>query len=80
MRKKNNVKKKAVNLKFILAQLQALVRLIPCYKMRLAQRARGLDVVVGVAESHGRKEIESLLENLEILPRQVIDYHGKQLS
>ncbi len=45
----------------------------------LAKRAQGLDVVVGVVESHGRTEIEALLEKLEILPKKTIDYRGKQL-
>ncbi len=46
----------------------------------LAKRAQGLDVVVGVVEAHGRKEIEELLKNLEILPRQKIEYRNKQLT
>ena len=46
----------------------------------LEERAKGLDVIIGVVESHGRKEIESMLKNFEILPRQIIDYHGRQLS
>lgn len=46
----------------------------------IAKRSQGLDVVVGVVESHGRQEIEALLKNIEILPRQVADYRGKQLS
>ena len=28
----------------------------------LEKRAQGLDVVVGIAESHGRKEIESAIK------------------
>lgn len=44
-----------------------------------ARRAQGLDVVVGIVESHGRAEIEALLTDLEILPRQIIDYRGKKL-
>ncbi len=40
----------------------------------LAQRAQGLDVVVGVVESHGRQEIEALLKNIEILPKQSVHY------
>ena len=35
----------------------------------LAKRAQGLDVVIGVVESHGRKEIDALLKDFEILPR-----------
>ncbi len=45
----------------------------------LARRSQGLDVVAGVVESHGRKEIESLLKKFEILPRKAIDYHGKPI-
>lgn len=45
----------------------------------LSQRKQGLDVVVGVVESHGRHEIENLLKHLEILPPQKVDYQGKTL-
>lgn len=45
-----------------------------------AQRKNGLDVVVGVVESHGRKDIQELLIGLEILPRLTIEYRGKQLE
>ncbi len=44
------------------------------------QRAQGLDVIIGIIESHGRHEIETLLSNLEILPRQKIEYRGHQLT
>lgn len=45
----------------------------------LEERSKGLDVVIGVVESHGRQEIESMFKNFETLPKQVIDYHGKKL-
>ena len=45
----------------------------------LAMREQGLDVVVGVVESHGRQAIEALLEKFETIPRQSIDYQGRQL-
>lgn len=35
---------------------------------------RGLDVVVGIAETHGRGETAALLDGLEVLPRRRIDY------
>src|SRR5665213_4362534 len=41
--------------------------------------AEGVDVVVGVVETHGRKETETLLEGLEVLPRQSILYRDRQL-
>jgi two-component system sensor histidine kinase KdpD len=45
----------------------------------IAQRAEGLDVVVGIVETHGRQEIAEMLQRLEILPRKTFDYRGKQL-
>jgi two-component system sensor histidine kinase KdpD len=45
----------------------------------LNERAKGLDVVVGVVESHGREEVEEFLKNFETLPRQHVEYHDKEL-
>ena len=53
------------------------------YEMLSAGQARkrdGIDVVVGVAETHGRAETASLLEGLELLPRRQIEYRGKTLA
>jgi two-component system sensor histidine kinase KdpD len=43
-------------------------------------KAQGVDVVVGVVETHGRRETEALLDGLEILPRRSIDYKGRSLT
>lgn len=45
----------------------------------LAQRNKGLDVVIGIAESHGREEIKHMMKDFEILPHQIIDYHDNKL-
>src|SRR5262245_3799450 len=53
------------------------------YEMLQQARARtqdGYDVVVGVVETHGRKETQALLDGLEILPRKHLDYKGQQLE
>jgi two-component system sensor histidine kinase KdpD len=53
------------------------------YAMLETARARkkdGYDVVVGVVETHGRKETEALLEGLEVIPRQRIEYKGRRLE
>jgi len=53
------------------------------YEMLTTARAKkeeGIDVVVGVVETHGRKETEALLDGLEIVPRRVIPYKGRVLS
>jgi two-component system sensor histidine kinase KdpD len=39
-------------------------------------KQEGIDVVIGVVETHGRKETERLVEGLEAVPRRKIDYHG----
>jgi two-component system sensor histidine kinase KdpD len=45
-----------------------------------ARRKAGVDVVVGVVETHGRAETEALLTGLEVLPRKRIDHKGQQLE
>ncbi|HBJ72471.1 MAG TPA: histidine kinase [Actinobacteria bacterium] len=41
---------------------------------------RGTDVVVGVVETHDRRHTASMLANLEVIPRHVIDYRGTQFE
>ncbi len=45
-----------------------------------AKRREGIDVVVGVVETHGRAETATLLEGLEIIPRRRIEYKGQWLE
>ncbi|HYL29162.1 MAG TPA: universal stress protein, partial [Gemmatimonadales bacterium] len=44
------------------------------------KRAGGLDVVVGLVETHGREETRRLLEGLPVLPRQRVEYRGTTLE
>ena len=53
------------------------------YEMLLAAQARrrdGVDVVVGIVETHGRRETEELLEGLEVIPRRQVGYKGHLLA
>src|SRR5882757_3269720 len=53
------------------------------YEMLSAARRRkaaGIDVVVGVAETHGRAETEAQLAGLELVPRRVVEYKGRTLE
>src|ERR1700679_2065398 len=47
-----------------------------------AQRLKneGVDVVVGLVETHGRAETSALVEGLEVLPRRKVEYHGRTLD
>src|SRR6516165_7646574 len=44
-----------------------------------AKHREGVDVVVGVVETHGRKETEALLEGLEVIGRRLVEYKGHRL-
>src|SRR6202030_278417 len=53
------------------------------YEMLQNARARqkdGGDIVIGVVETHGRKETEALLEGLEVIPRRSVEYKGQALG
>ncbi len=41
---------------------------------------RGVDVVVGIVETHRRAETEALLEGLEVMARRVAEYEGIKLE
>jgi two-component system sensor histidine kinase KdpD len=44
-----------------------------------ARKKDGYDVVIGVVETHGRKETEALLSGLEVIPRRSIQYKRQTL-
>ena len=53
------------------------------YEMLQEARARlkeGKDVVIGVVETHGRKETEALLDGLEVIPRRHLQYKNRTLD
>ena len=41
-----------------------------------ALRARGLDVVVGIVETYGRRDTEAQLKDLEVIPRRKVEYRA----
>ncbi|MBW4090090.1 MAG: sensor histidine kinase KdpD [Proteobacteria bacterium] len=52
------------------------------YEMLAQAHARlreGVDVAVGVVETHGRAETEALLAGLEVIPRRPVEYKGHTL-
>jgi two-component system sensor histidine kinase KdpD len=53
------------------------------YEMLTAAQARqreGIDVAIGVVETHGRQETAALIAGLETIPRRRIDYRGRTLE
>ncbi len=45
-----------------------------------ARKKDGYDVVAGVVETHGRKDTETLLQGLEVIPRRHVNYKGQTLE
>jgi len=53
------------------------------YEMLQQARARkrdGYDIIVGVVETHGRKETQALLEGFEVVPRKRLEYRGQSFD
>ncbi len=43
-------------------------------------KEEGVDVVIGLVETHGRAETGALLEGLEVLPRRMVEYRGHTIG
>jgi two-component system sensor histidine kinase KdpD len=46
----------------------------------LMKHQQGVDVAIGLVETHGRAETEARIRDLEIVPQRVIPYHGVNLK
>jgi two-component system sensor histidine kinase KdpD len=44
------------------------------------KQTEGCEVVVGIVETHGRKETEALLDGMPIMPRTPVEYRGTTLN
>ena len=46
----------------------------------LMKHQQGVDIVIGLVETHGRKDTEARIRDLEIIPQRVIPYRGVNLK
>jgi two-component system sensor histidine kinase KdpD len=44
------------------------------------RKQRGADVAVGFVECHGRQRTEDLIDDLEVIPRRVVEYRGSRFE
>ena len=44
------------------------------------RKREGIDVVIGVVESHGRAETQALIDGLEVIPRRIVPYKDHTLD
>ncbi|MES2883281.1 MAG: sensor histidine kinase KdpD [Pseudomonadota bacterium] len=53
------------------------------FEMLTAARKKqrdGVDVVIGIVETHGRKETMELVDGLDVMPRRIVPYQGRELG
>src|SRR5580658_6683314 len=67
-------------LKVFLGAAPGVGKTFEMLSMAQAKRRDGVDVVVGIVETHGRQETERLLDGLEITPRRRVEYKGRWLE
>jgi two-component system sensor histidine kinase KdpD len=44
------------------------------------RKQRGADVAIGLVECHGRQRTDELIDDLEVVPRRVVDYRGSRFE
>jgi two-component system sensor histidine kinase KdpD len=67
-------------LKIFLGMAPGVGKTYAMLKDARAEEAQGVDVVVGLVETHGRAETLALLDGLQIAPRRKVDYRGATLE
>ena len=72
-------KERQGKLKIYLGAAPGVGKTYQMLRQAFAELDKGLDVVIGVAESHGREEIISMIKDFEIIPSQTIYYHDNKL-
>jgi two-component system sensor histidine kinase KdpD len=73
-------KRKRGKLKIFFGMCAGVGKTYTMLRIALADKAKGIDVVVGYVEPHKRKETAALIEGLELIPRKFIGYKGTSLE
>lgn len=69
-------KKMRGNLKIFLGMAAGVGKTYAMLRAAKDLQKSGTDVVLGIVETHGRKETIELLQGLEVVPRKMISYNG----
>ncbi|GGF27139.1 two-component sensor histidine kinase [Aliidongia dinghuensis] len=67
-------------LKIFLGAAPGVGKTYEMLKTAQKRHQEGVDVVVGIVETHGRSETAALVEGLEVIPRRQVEYRGRQLD
>ena len=72
-------KSKRGKLKIFFGMCAGVGKTYSMLRIALADKAKGIDVIIGNVETHGRKETLALAEGLEVIPGKEILYKGTVL-
>jgi len=67
-------------LKIVLGAAPGVGKTYEMLEEAAARKREGIDVVIGVVETHGRLETEQLVRGFEAIPRRQIEYRGRVLD
>ena len=76
----HRAEKRSARLKIFLGAAPGVGKTYAMLEAARAKRRDGIDVVIGVVETHGRAETMALLDGLEVVARREIDYKGRALD
>jgi two-component system, OmpR family, sensor histidine kinase KdpD len=68
------------NLKIFFGMCAGVGKTFDMLKAAHGARSKGISLLVGCVETHGRPETEELLAGLEVLPLRTMEYRGKMLT
>ncbi|HNW56192.1 MAG TPA: sensor histidine kinase KdpD [Bacteroidales bacterium] len=77
---KEEEQKKRGKLKIFFGMCAGVGKTYSMLRTALADKEKGIDIVIGYVESHNRKETLALIEGLEQVQRKFIEYKGKTLQ
>ncbi len=78
--KKEEEREKRAKLKIFFGMCAGVGKTYDMLKAAHEAKSKGIDVVIGVVETHKRAETEALVEGLPIIPRIKIEYKGTVLE
>jgi two-component system, OmpR family, sensor histidine kinase KdpD len=79
IKKEEDLSKKG-KLKIFFGMCAGVGKTYTMLRIAMADKIKGIDVVIGYVEPHSRKETMALIEGLELIPRKQINYKGTSLQ
>jgi two-component system sensor histidine kinase KdpD len=78
--KRDEERKRRGKLKIFFGMCAGVGKTYAMLKAAHEAKAKGISILVGCVETHGRRETQELLAGLEILPRASVEYRGTTLQ